>query len=159
MQASRVCALAYAWRIAERQPTKQDAAGALVPRPTCYTRFTPSPPASGVNCHATRTSSHQTSDAPHLPSPSPPFLSSTIGTIMKSTLALMLLALVSSPTLAAGRNCDELKAMLTDKIDHLGVKDYTLEIVDNADIKERKVIGSCEAGNKKIVYSKNRPST
>ncbi|KGU56927.1 hypothetical protein NY99_06815 [Xanthomonas phaseoli pv. phaseoli] len=78
---------------------------------------------------------------------------------MKSTLALMLLALVSSPTLAAGRNCDELRAMLTDKIDHLGVKDDTLEIVDNADIKERKVIGSCEAGNKKIVYSKNRPST
>ena len=78
---------------------------------------------------------------------------------MKSTLAFVLLALVSLPTLAAGRNCDELKAVLTAKLDHLGVKDYTLEIVDNADIKERKVIGTCDAGRKKIVYSKNKPST
>lgn len=78
---------------------------------------------------------------------------------MKSTLAFVLLALVSLPTLAAGRSCDELKFELTAKLDHLGVKDYTLEIVDNADIKERKVIGTCQAGSKKIVYSKNKPST
>lgn len=77
---------------------------------------------------------------------------------MKSTLAFLLLALVSSPSFAR-KNCDELKAELTEKLDAHGVKDYTLEIVDNADIKERKVIGSCEAGTKKIVYSKNRPST
>ncbi|SDC42044.1 Protein of unknown function [Paracidovorax valerianellae] len=79
---------------------------------------------------------------------------------MKSTLAFVLLALVSLPTLAAGRSCDELKFELTAKLDHLGVKDYTLEIVDNADINERsKVIGTCQAGSKKIVYSKNKPST
>lgn len=85
-------------------------------------------------------------------------LSSTIGPIMKYAIAFLLLALVSSPALA-GKNCDELKAELTAKLDAHGVKNYTLDVVDNADIKDRKVIGSCAAGSKKIVYSKNKPST
>ncbi|MDQ1091506.1 hypothetical protein QE400_000919 [Xanthomonas sacchari] len=78
---------------------------------------------------------------------------------MKQAIVFLLLAVVSSPVLAAGRYCEELKAELTAKLDAHGVKDYTLEIVDNADIKDRKVIGSCQAGTKKIVYSKNKPST
>jgi len=77
---------------------------------------------------------------------------------MKSTLAFLLLALVSSPAFAR-MNCEELKAELAARLDAHGVKDYTLEIVDNADIKDRKVIGTCQAGTKKIVYSKNKPST
>ncbi|WP_369942348.1 DUF1161 domain-containing protein [Xanthomonas medicagonis] len=76
---------------------------------------------------------------------------------MKSTLAVLLLTLVSAPAFAR-MHCDELKAELTAKLDARGVKDYTLEIVDNADVKDRKVIGSCAAGAKKIVYSKNKPS-
>ncbi|MXV13026.1 DUF1161 domain-containing protein [Xanthomonas sp. LMG 8992] len=77
---------------------------------------------------------------------------------MKYAIAFLLLALVSSPALA-GKNCDELKAELTAKLDAHGVKDYTLDVVDNADVKDRKVIGTCAAGSKKIVYSKNKPST
>ncbi|WP_295973820.1 DUF1161 domain-containing protein [uncultured Xanthomonas sp.] len=79
---------------------------------------------------------------------------------MKQVIALLLLAFASSTAFAAGRSCEELKAELTAKLDAHGVKDYTLEILDNADIKaDRKVIGSCAAGSKKIVYSKNKPST
>ncbi|WP_017907689.1 DUF1161 domain-containing protein [Xanthomonas sp. SHU 199] len=78
---------------------------------------------------------------------------------MKQTIAFLLLAFASSSAFAANRYCEELKAELTAKLDAHGVKDYTLEIVDNADIKDRKVIGTCAAGSKKIVYSKNKPST
>ncbi|XQA78561.1 DUF1161 domain-containing protein [Xanthomonas sacchari] len=78
---------------------------------------------------------------------------------MKQTIAFLLLAFASSSAFAASRSCEELKAELTAKLDAHGVKDYTLEIVDNADIKDRKVIGTCAAGSKKIVYSKNKPST
>ncbi|WP_440985258.1 DUF1161 domain-containing protein [Xanthomonas sontii] len=78
---------------------------------------------------------------------------------MKQAIALLLLAFASSSAFAAGRSCEELKAELTAKLDAHGVKHYTLEIVDNADVKDRKVIGSCAAGSKKIVYSKNKPST
>ncbi|MEL4893363.1 DUF1161 domain-containing protein [Xanthomonas protegens] len=79
---------------------------------------------------------------------------------MKQAIALLLLAFASSSAFAAGRSCEELKAELTARLDARGVKDYTLEILDNADIKaDRKVIGSCAAGSKKIVYSKNKSST
>ncbi|MDY4295580.1 MULTISPECIES: DUF1161 domain-containing protein [unclassified Xanthomonas] len=79
---------------------------------------------------------------------------------MKQAIALLLLAFASSSAFAASRSCEELKAELTARLDARGVKDYTLEILDNADIKaDRKVIGSCAAGSKKIVYSKNKSST
>ena len=54
-----------------------------------------------------------------------------------------------------GKNCDELKKEIADKLDAKGVKDYTLDIVATADVKEgTKVVGSCEGGTKKIVYSR-----
>jgi hypothetical protein len=60
-----------------------------------------------------------------------------------------------APAPADGKNCDELKKEIADKLDAKGVKDYTLEIVATADVKEgAKVVGSCEGGTKKIVYSR-----
>lgn len=119
----------------------------------CYTRRGGAAPESDqVDRHA--------KVAPPYVFPQPLSPSSTIGAIMKQAIALLLLAFASSSAFAAGRSCEELKAELTAKLDAHGVKDYTLEIVDNADIKaDRKVIGSCAAGSKKIVYSKNKPST
>lgn len=53
------------------------------------------------------------------------------------------------------KNCDELKKEIADKLDAKGVKNYTLDIVATADVKpDAKVIGSCEAGTKKIVYTR-----
>jgi Protein of unknown function (DUF1161) len=48
--------------------------------------------------------------------------------------------------------CGELKNEIADKLDAKGVKNYTLTIVDNAEVADQKVVGSCEGGTKKITY-------
>ena len=50
--------------------------------------------------------------------------------------------------------CETLKAEIVKKLDAHGSKGYTLEIVAKDKDAEGKVVGSCEAGTKKIVYSK-----
>ncbi|HDS1815556.1 TPA: DUF1161 domain-containing protein [Pseudomonas putida] len=68
----------------------------------------------------------------------------------KLILAAGLMALAGG-ALAAGKPCEELKAELAAKLDAKGVQGYTLEIVKKGDTAG-KVIGSCEAGTKEIVY-------
>ena len=62
------------------------------------------------------------------------------------------LAFAATPALAQSKSCDELKAEIAKKIEDKGVKNYTLEIVANDQVGDRKVVGSCEGGTKKIVY-------
>ncbi len=50
--------------------------------------------------------------------------------------------------------CDELKAEIEAKIHANGVEAYTLEIVPNEDVKDEKVVGSCDGGTKKITYKR-----
>ncbi len=70
-----------------------------------------------------------------------------------SLLALLVFAL---PTAwAQVKPCEELKAEIAAKIDANGVKNYSLEIVATEQVGERKVVGSCEGGAKKIVYVRN----
>ena len=71
-------------------------------------------------------------------------------------LALTLTVVAArTPVIADGKNCDELKKEIADKLDAKGVKDYTLDIVATAEVKDgAKVVGSCEGGTKKIVYSR-----
>ena len=77
------------------------------------------------------------------------------------TALLLALALApaafSAPALAA-KPCEELKTEIAAKLDAKGVKGYTLDIVtiEEADKlpAEKKVVGSCEAGSKKVVYSR-----
>ncbi|MEP6780578.1 MAG: DUF1161 domain-containing protein [Gemmatimonadaceae bacterium] len=58
---------------------------------------------------------------------------------------------------AQAKPCDELKKEIADKLDAKGVKGYTLDIVGKADVKEgATVVGSCEAGSKKIVYTRGK---
>lgn len=54
----------------------------------------------------------------------------------------------------ASKSCDELKAEVEAKIQGHGVKSFTLEILPAAEVKDQRVVGSCEGGNKKIVYKK-----
>ena len=70
------------------------------------------------------------------------------------TLSCALL-LVASPAFAA-KSCDELKTEIATKLDAKSVTGYTLEIVANDQVAERKVVGSCEGGAKKIVYTKGK---
>ena len=61
------------------------------------------------------------------------------------------------PAAPARKSCEDLKAEIAAKLDAKGVQNYTLEIVSNeqaADLKEGKVVGSCDGGTNKIVYTR-----
>lgn len=65
------------------------------------------------------------------------------------------LALAFAPAaFAAGKSCDELKAEIAAKLDEKKVSGYTLEVVETEKAGDRKVVGSCEGGTKKIVYAR-----
>lgn len=57
---------------------------------------------------------------------------------------------------AAGRkDCEALKSEIAAKLDTKGVKNYTLTPVKASEVKpEEKVVGSCDAGAMKIVYTR-----
>ncbi|BBP68101.1 hypothetical protein PHLH6_01050 [Pseudomonas sp. Seg1] len=71
----------------------------------------------------------------------------------KFMLAVGLLSLAGG-AFAAGKPCEELKAEIAAKIDAKGASNYTLEIVDKGAAAEGKVVGTCEAGTKEIVYKR-----
>lgn len=74
---------------------------------------------------------------------------------MKLHLALAAAALSLAGTQAlAAKSCDELKTEIAARLDAKGVKGYTLEAVPADQAADKKVVGSCEGGNKKIVYAK-----
>lgn len=70
----------------------------------------------------------------------------------KITLLLSLCALAGLAQ--AAKPCEELKTEIAAKLDEKGVKDYQLDIVETDKVGEAKVIGSCEAGSKKITYAR-----
>lgn len=74
---------------------------------------------------------------------------------MRTTITALALALLAVPALA-GTPCDEVKAKIEAKLEKKGVKNYTLEAVPNADVKDRKVVGSCDGNTKKIVYTRGK---
>ena len=55
----------------------------------------------------------------------------------------------------AAKPCDEMKDEITKKLDAKGVKGYTLDIVAKDKDAEGKVVGTCEGGSKKIIYTKS----
>jgi hypothetical protein len=54
----------------------------------------------------------------------------------------------------AQKPCDELKSEIDTKLQAKGVKGYTLDVVATDAVKDQKIVGSCEAGGKKIVYTR-----
>lgn len=64
------------------------------------------------------------------------------------------LLLGSTAALAAGKPCEELKSEIAAKLDAKNVTGYTLEIVEADKAGDKKVVGSCEGGTKKITYEK-----
>ncbi|MBA6118223.1 DUF1161 domain-containing protein [Pseudomonas putida] len=70
---------------------------------------------------------------------------------MKKLILAVGLMTLAGGALAAGKPCEELKAEIAAKLDAKGVKGYTLEVVKKGD-PAGKVVGSCEAGSKEIVY-------
>ena len=74
---------------------------------------------------------------------------------MKRLSLFVALALALPGVWAQVKPCEELKAEIAAKIDANGVTNYTLEIVPNEQVGDRKVVGSCDGGTKKIVYVRN----
>ncbi len=60
----------------------------------------------------------------------------------------------AAPATANKKTCDDLKTEIDTKIKAKGVKTFSLDIVSKADVKDAKIVGSCEGGSKKITYKK-----
>ena len=74
---------------------------------------------------------------------------------MRTIVFIGVLAFVPLCARAQGpKPCEDLKTEITAKLDAKGVKSYTLDIVEKDKDAEGKVVGTCEGGSKKIVYSK-----
>jgi hypothetical protein len=74
---------------------------------------------------------------------------------MKLLAAIGVLLFVSASAHAQGaKPCEELKDEITKKLDAKGVTSYSLEIVAKDQDTEGKVVGTCDAGMKKIIYKK-----
>ena len=75
---------------------------------------------------------------------------------MKRFLAIApALVFFCAQAFAAGKPCDELKGEIATKIEANGVKDYTLDVVPaDQEVTDKKIVGTCEGGTKKIVYAK-----
>jgi predicted outer membrane protein len=50
--------------------------------------------------------------------------------------------------------CEDLKAEIDAKLQKKGVTSYSLDVVANEEVKDQKVVGSCDGGTKKITYKR-----
>ena len=50
--------------------------------------------------------------------------------------------------------CEDLKGEIDAKLQKKGVTSYSLDIVPNEEVKDQKVVGSCDGGTKKITYKR-----
>ena len=73
---------------------------------------------------------------------------------MWKSSAVLLLSLCAGVA-HAGTACDDVKAQIEAKIKAKGVSSYTLEAVPSEEVKDQKVVGTCEGGAKKIVYKRS----
>ena len=67
---------------------------------------------------------------------------------------VLLLACLAISTSAFATPCEEVKSQIAAKLDAKHVSDYTLDVVPADQAGDAKVIGTCEGGAKKIVYTK-----
>jgi hypothetical protein len=74
---------------------------------------------------------------------------------MKQLIVVVALLIMATPAFAT-KACEELKSEIDAKIQANGVKAYTLAIVPNEQVKEGKVVGSCDGGTKKIIYTRGK---
>ncbi len=73
---------------------------------------------------------------------------------MKSIVLAVCVCLAATAAFAATKPCEELKAEIEAKLQANGVKNYTLEIVAADQVKDEKVVGTCDGGSKKVIYKK-----
>ena len=71
---------------------------------------------------------------------------------MRTLIIASSLSLLAGQALAAGKDCEELKAEIAAKLDAKGVTGYSLEIVAQGTVIGAQVVGRCEMGSKEILY-------
>lgn len=71
---------------------------------------------------------------------------------MTSVLALAISAF--SGNTAAKTTCEDVQAAIEAKLKAKGVKAYTLTVVPKDEKSDLRVVGTCEAGAKKILYKR-----
>ncbi len=76
---------------------------------------------------------------------------------MKYLQSVLFIAVLFScaPANAATKSCEELKGEIEAKLKEKGVANFSVEIVPADQIKDQKVVGSCDGGKNKITYSKD----
>jgi hypothetical protein len=74
---------------------------------------------------------------------------------MRKLLLATVVLLLVTPAYGA-KPCEELKSEIDAKLKANKVEGYTLEIVASDDVKDQKVVGTCEGGTKKIVYKREK---
>ncbi len=67
---------------------------------------------------------------------------------------LLVMAFLCTSAFAEIKSCEELKSEIEAKLKAKSVEGYTLEILPNDQVKDQKIIGSCEGSTKKISYSR-----
>ncbi|MCI5125306.1 MAG: DUF1161 domain-containing protein [Candidatus Electrothrix sp. AR5] len=80
---------------------------------------------------------------------------------MKWFIVFALVLFNFSQAYGAIKPCVTLKAEIAAKLETAGVKSYGLTVVKNEEVESSttvkgKIVGSCEAGAKKIIYTKNQ---
>ena len=58
------------------------------------------------------------------------------------------------PAMAQVKPCEELKNEIDEKVRKNGAENYKLEIVPTDQVGDRTVVGSCNGGKEKIVYTR-----
>jgi hypothetical protein len=69
-------------------------------------------------------------------------------------MAVAVALVFCAPVFSQIKPCEELKSEIEAKIQKNGVVNFTLEIVPVDQVKDQKVVGSCDGGKNNITYSK-----
>jgi Protein of unknown function (DUF1161) len=72
---------------------------------------------------------------------------------MKLPHACLLISMAVSAS-AQATPCEDVKTAIAAKLDAKHLVNYTLDVVPSEKVGDSKVVGSCEAGAKKIVYTR-----
>ena len=75
---------------------------------------------------------------------------------MKTVRLLLVIAamFLCASAFAETKKCEELKNEIETKLKDKGVTNFSLEIVSADQVKDQKVVGSCDGGKNKITYTK-----
>ncbi|SFN05970.1 DUF1161 domain-containing protein [Dokdonella immobilis] len=74
------------------------------------------------------------------------------------TLALIIPCLANAEGTSLRKPCDELKSEIAARIEHNGVRAYSLEVIAADTESDAKIVGSCNGGTQRIAYRRGESS-